>query len=112
MPVELSLTDRSRLSRRIIGDETTGSKLGVVPQPCKDGDMGNRNLYHFCLAIIIFLDITVPLALLAAAAKSGLRSTLSFYPIPAAPVEQPPPAEKEVHVFEKSVATTMYVGQA
>ena len=47
---------------RIIGDE---SGLGVIPQACKDGNMGNRNLYHFCLAMLIFLDIMVPLTLLA-----------------------------------------------
>ena len=27
--------------------------------------MGNRNLYHFCLAILIFLDIMVPISLVA-----------------------------------------------
>ena len=37
----------------------------MVPQACKDGNMGNRNLYHFCLAILIFLDISVPLTLFA-----------------------------------------------
>ena len=76
--------------------------------------MGNRNLYHFCLAILIFLDITVPLALLAAAARSGLRSTLSLYPIPAAPLETSAENLKEVHTFDKNVATavTMYVGHA
>lgn len=36
----------------------------MIPQACKDGNMDNRNLYHFCLAILIFLDITVPLSLL------------------------------------------------
>jgi hypothetical protein len=42
--------------------------MGVVPTACKDGNMGNRNLFHFCYVIIIFLDIAVPLALLALAA--------------------------------------------
>ncbi len=45
-----------------------GGGLGVVPDACKEGNMGNRNLYHFCLAILIFLDIMVPLTLLAIAA--------------------------------------------
>jgi hypothetical protein len=65
---------------RIIGDETKGSKLGVVPQDCKEGRMGNRNLYHFCLAILIFMDISVPLALIAVLLRSSLTSTLSLFP--------------------------------
>jgi hypothetical protein len=47
--------------------------------------MGNRNLYHFCLAILIFLDITVPLSLAAiiiltrnANDKSILNKTLGL----------------------------------
>ncbi len=42
--------------------------MGVVPRECKEGNLGNRNLYQFCYVIIIFLDIAVPLALLAIAA--------------------------------------------
>ena len=70
--------------------------MGVVPIACKNGNLGNRNLYHFCLAMLIFLDITVPLGLLAAAAKSQLGSTLMFCPIaPQAPSPQAtsPPAQ-------------------
>ena len=51
-------------SPRIVGDE---SAMGVVPTACKNGAMGNRNLYHFCLVIIIIMDITVPLILCALA---------------------------------------------
>jgi hypothetical protein len=36
--------------------------LGVVPTDCKNGAMGNRNIYHYCIAIIIIMDILVPLA--------------------------------------------------
>jgi len=106
----------------IIGDDTTGSRLGVVPQACKDGNMGNRNLYHFCLAMIIFLDITVPLGLLAVAAKSGLSTTLSFCPIVAPPQSPQTKGEAPIVDVEKAekpekpalppIATTMYVGQA
>jgi len=107
----------------IIGDETTGSKLGVIPQDCKDGKMGNRNLYHFCLAMIIFLDITVPLALLAVAAKSRLGTTLSFLPIEAKTPEPSPQASKAPIVDvekgdklekpgQQTVATTMFIGEA
>ncbi len=37
----------------------------MIPQACKDGNAGNRNLYHFCLAMLIFLDIMVPITLVA-----------------------------------------------
>jgi len=110
----------------IIGDETTGSKLGVIPQECKDGNMGNRNLYHFCLAILIFMDIAVPLALLAVVLRSSLTSTLALFPNE--PVKQPaakvndtaaPVASKvdEIVTPTKPEATPpadtlVYVGQA
>ena len=82
--------------------------------------MGNRNLYHFCLAMLIFLDITVPLGLLAAAAKSQLGSTLMFCPIaPQAPSPQATKVDAPIVDVEKAeklappaVATAMYVGQA
>jgi hypothetical protein len=45
--------------------------LGVVPDACKSGNMGNRNLYHFCLVIIIIMDITIPVALCVAAALTA-----------------------------------------
>ncbi len=120
---EVSDADRSQKCDRIIGDETTGSKLGVIPQDCKDGKMGNRNLYHFCLAMIIFLDITVPLALLAVAAKSRLGTTLSFLPIVAKTPEPSPQASKAPIVDvekgdklekpgQQTVATTMFIGEA
>jgi hypothetical protein len=64
---------------RIIGDDNASS-LGVIPQDCKDGNMGNGNLYHFCLAVLIFMDITVPLALIAVVVWSSLTSTLALYP--------------------------------
>jgi hypothetical protein len=53
------------LCDRIMGDEPA---MGVIPKACKDGNLGNRNLYHFCYVIIIMLDISVPLALCAIAA--------------------------------------------
>ena len=84
--------------------------------------MGNRNLYHFCLAILILLDIVVPLALLAVAAKTAARTTLTFCPVPAAPQEAPQIAGPEkpappLVVAEKiapppAAAQTMFVGQA
>lgn len=80
----------SDVGHRIIGDETTGSKLGVIPQECKDGNMGNRNLYHFCLAVLIFMDITVPLALLAVMIRSSLTRTLSLFPFKPVVAKQPP----------------------
>ena len=39
--------------------------MGVVPSDCKNGAMGNRNLYHYCVAIIIMMDVLVPIALFA-----------------------------------------------
>ncbi len=50
---------------RILGDVNA---MGVVPDDCKHGNNGNRNLYHFCYVIIILLDIALPLALLVIAA--------------------------------------------
>jgi hypothetical protein len=41
-----------------MGDE---SAMGVIPSDCKQGNMGNRNLYHFCYVIIVILDIAFPL---------------------------------------------------
>jgi len=106
----------------IIGDETTGSKLGVVPQDCKDGNMGNRNLYHFCLAILIFMDITVPLALVAVIVRSSLTSTLSLFPAPIENKQVPmitPPLTTSKQADQPTTETTqsadpslVYVGQA
>ena len=75
------------LAIRIIGEE---SGFGVVPDDCKNGNMGNRNLYHFCLAILIFLDISVPITVLAilfattnSKEKSVLNKTLGSANVPA-----------------------------
>ena len=83
--------------------------------------MGNRNLYHFCLAILIFLDITVPLALLAVAIKSQLNNTLTFCPTVAVPAVPAAPVKEEIIVPEKpeeklapppATAISMFIGQA
>ena len=103
---------------RILGSASTGSRLGVVPDDCKNGAMGNRNLYHFCLAILIFLDITVPLALLAVAIKSQLNNTLTFCPavaVPAAPVKEEiivPEKPEEKLAPPPATAISMFIGQA
>jgi hypothetical protein len=103
---------------RIIGDEYGGSNLGVIPKDCKSGLMGNRNLYHFCLAMLIFLDIIVPLALLAVAVKTALGKTLVFCPIPPTPAPTPvlkpaPPVIVEEKLAPPpTTAVTMFIGQA
>ncbi len=88
--------------------------------------MGNRNLYHFCLAILIFMDITVPLALLAVVVRSSLRTTLSLFPIQiseAAEKQQPATVDdisvlvgkaedKPTTLDSAAAADTVYVGQA
>mmetsp|Transcript_29746 Transcript_29746/g.78495 ORF Transcript_29746/g.78495 Transcript_29746/m.78495 type:complete len:593 (-) Transcript_29746:262-2040(-) len=104
----------------ILGDEKGHSSLGVIPQDCKDGNMGNRNLYHFCEAMIIFLDIVVPLGALAVAVRTGLNKTLMFYDRPAVTIPAPEPVP-EPHVAEKpaapvpeipSQAVNVFIGQA
>ncbi len=95
----------------------------MVPQDCKDGINGNRNLYHFCLAILIFMDITVPLALLAVIARSSLTTTLALYPPQEVVVKQPaevivvpekPAATKveEIITLTPAAESLVYVGQA
>mmetsp|Transcript_29740 Transcript_29740/g.78454 ORF Transcript_29740/g.78454 Transcript_29740/m.78454 type:complete len:83 (-) Transcript_29740:262-510(-) len=82
--------------------------------------MGNRNLYHFCEAMIIFLDIVVPLGALAVAVRTGLNKTLMFYDRPAVTIPAPEPVP-EPHVAEKpaapvpeipSQAVNVFIGQA
>jgi hypothetical protein len=41
--------------------------------------VGNRNLYHFCLAMLIFLDIMVPITLIAIVVLTTDFSSKSFF---------------------------------
>ncbi len=36
------------------------SLRGMIPEDCKNGDMGDRGFYQFLLAIIIILDVLIP----------------------------------------------------
>jgi len=92
------------------------TSFGVVPAACKDGKMGNRNLYHFGLAIIIFLDITVPLCLFAVFARTFLNRTLAF--VMASPASNVPsavgsdPKADPATMKAMASAENIYIGQA
>jgi len=105
----------------ILGDETGHSSLGVIPQDCKSGNMGDRRLYHFCQAMVIILDITFPLALLAAASASGLNKTLAFIDGPAAIAAEaaakefrskPPAPMPTSNARYPHYAETVFIGEA
>ena len=77
--------------------------------------MGNRNLYHFCLAVLVLLDVAVPLALLAAAAASGLRAALSFFraSAPGSPGQAPDKGRAGPAAFAPpALATNIFIGRA
>ena len=50
---------------------------GVVPDACKSGFLGNRNLYHFVYGIVIIEDILFPLLFLYLLARTCLNKTFS-----------------------------------
>jgi len=51
----------------VIGDL---NNLGKIPDDCKNGLMGNRNLYHFCLSILVIMDVLIPIGMFAAFAST------------------------------------------
>ena len=59
----------------IFDRENGGS--GVVVDSCANGNLGNRNLYHFCYVIIIIQDVLYPLIWLYILARTCLNKTFS-----------------------------------
>ena len=53
------------------------SMRGMIPDDCKNGNMGDRSFYQFLLAMIIILDVLIPIGGAYVIARTFLNRTFS-----------------------------------
>uniref|UniRef100_A0A6T8BZW8 Uncharacterized protein n=1 Tax=Cryptomonas curvata TaxID=233186 RepID=A0A6T8BZW8_9CRYP len=53
------------------------SMRGMIPDDCKNGNMGDRSFYHFLLAMIIILDVLIPICGAYVVGRTFLNRTFS-----------------------------------
>ena len=53
------------------------SMRGMIPDDCKNGGMGDRGFYHFLLAMIIILDVLIPICGAYVIARTFLNRTFT-----------------------------------
>jgi hypothetical protein len=53
------------------------SMRGMIPDACKDGNSGDNGFYKFLLALVVILDIVVPVTLAYLVARTGLSRTFA-----------------------------------
>ena len=53
------------------------SLRGMIPDDCKYGNMGDRNFYLFLLAMVIILDVLIPITAAYVIARTFLNKTFS-----------------------------------